>query len=132
MKWVADNYDNPSWHQQMCKQKHLFSFLKDGEIVGGVLLWVSKENVYIGRIFIDPKFFRKGYGIKLMKAIELLYPRKEYVLDTPCWNIRTKNFYIKSGYKIVEEKKKIFKAENEIQKKIVETSILFSQFLRGN
>ena len=55
-------YDNPIWHLQMLKQGHLFSFYKGETLLGGALLWVNENKVYIGRIFIDPPFFRKGYG----------------------------------------------------------------------
>ena len=36
----------------------------------------------------------------MMKEIEALYPMvKKFTLDTPVWNIRTKSFYTKLGYK---------------------------------
>lgn len=53
----------------------------------------------IERIFVAPEYFRKGYGIFMMKEIEGLFPGvKKYLLDTPDWNIRTNSFYRKLGY----------------------------------
>lgn len=97
-------YDNPLWHMKMLKEGRLFCYLEDDKIIGGALIWITPKYVYIGRIFIDPSLFNKGYGIKLMKAIEETYPRKEYQLDTPTWNIRTNKFYQKIGYKLINTK----------------------------
>ena len=101
-------YDNPLWHLKMLKEGHLFSFKENGSILGGALLWIETNYVYIGRIFIDPIHFRKGHGLKLMEIIENDFPRKEYQLDTPTWNKRTKAFYLKLGYQIVNIKDDCF------------------------
>ena len=53
----------------------------------------------IGRIFVAPEHFRKGYGSIMMQEIESMCPGvKEFTLDTPDWNIRTNAFYTKLGY----------------------------------
>lgn len=53
----------------------------------------------VGRIFIDPKHFKEGYGIELMRCIEEMNPLiTKFYLDTPIWNGRTNNFYKKIGY----------------------------------
>lgn len=92
------DYDSESWHKEMMEQNHLYTFTNDDEIiVGGAVLFGSRE-LFIGRIFIDPKYFRQGYGIKLMKEIETLFPSKIIKLDTPIWNERTNRFYKKCGY----------------------------------
>ena len=55
--------------------------------------------MYVGRIFVDPIHFRKGYGIAIMEEIEKMYPDiSTWMLDTPAWNIRTNSFYKKIGY----------------------------------
>ena len=55
--------------------------------------------MYIGRIFVDPSEFRKGYGIAIMEEIEKIYPDvSTWMLDTPMWNVRTNSFYKKLGY----------------------------------
>lgn len=56
------------------------------------------------RIFVEPKYFRKGYGIFIMQEIERIFSdAKEIFLDTLVWNIRTNAFYQKPGY--IEYKK---------------------------
>lgn len=93
-------YDSIKWHKEMQKEKHLFSYFNDGGIlVGGAILFASYDEIYIGRIFISPKFHRKGYGISLMNDVEKMFSSvKRFKLDTPTKNIRTNSFYKKLGY----------------------------------
>lgn len=57
-----------------------------------------------GRIFVDPEYFRKEYGIFMMQEIERIFSDvKQIFLDTPVWNVRTNAFYQKLGY--IENKK---------------------------
>ena len=76
------------------------------DIVGAAVIFPdeTKNSVYIGRIFIDSVYHRKGYGIRLMECIEKNYPfAAEFELDTPRWNVRTNAFYKKLGYQIIKE-----------------------------
>ena len=94
-------YDSIPWHIQMKNEGHLLQAVMDGEIVGGAILFVDKdgETLYIGRIFLDPLHYRKGYGLSLMKKAETFYPGIKIIkLDTPLWNVRTNAFYTKLGY----------------------------------
>ena len=100
------DYDSVPWHQKMMEEGHLFAAMEGGTIVGGAILFPDESSfsVYVGRIFVDPKEFRKGYGIAIMKAVEALFPKaRSFRLDTPEWNIRTNRFYQKLGYQ--EEKR---------------------------
>ena len=95
------DYDSIPWHIQMKNDGHLLQAVIDGEIVGGAILFLNKdgENLYVGRIFIDPVHHRKGYGLTLMKMVETYYSGiKKIKLDTPLWNVRTNAFYTKLGY----------------------------------
>ena len=95
-------YDSIEWHEKMAEEGHLFAAFKNDIIIGCAILFQDTGNLdkmCIGRIFIDPKLFRKGYGIELMKCIEEMNPTvKIFYLDTPIWNQRTNNFYKKIGY----------------------------------
>ena len=95
------DYDSIAWHIQMKNEGHLLQAVIDGEIVGGAILFLDKdsETLYIGRIFIDPVHYRKGYGLSLMKMVEAYCSGiKKIKLDTPLWNVRTNAFYTKLGY----------------------------------
>ena len=100
------DYDSIAWHIQMKNEGHLLQAVIDGEIVGGAILFLDKdgETLYIGRIFIDPVHYRKGYGLSLMKMVEAYYSGiKKIKLDTPLWNVRTNAFYTKLGYREVKQ-----------------------------
>lgn len=93
-------YDSLTWHLDMQRQNHLYTFKVDSAVVGGAVLFLYNTTLIVGRIFIDPIYHRKGYGQKLMLEIEHLFPNVKLIkLDTPTWNTRTNSFYKKCGYK---------------------------------
>ena len=95
-------YDCEAWHIDMMNQGHLFTALEGDDIIGGAVLFRDQSAqffLYIGRIFIDPSLFGRGYGMRLMELIENMYPEiAVFCLDTPVWNTRTNRFYRKIGY----------------------------------
>ena len=97
-------YMSASFHIKMAKTNNLYKLLVDGRIVGGAILFVNGLQLNIGRIFVDPEYFRKGYGIFMMQEIERIFSYViQIFLDTPVWNVRTNAFYQKLGY--IENKK---------------------------
>lgn len=91
-------YNSEEWHMKMIEENHLYTYLTDDNtIVGGAVLF-GEEHLYVGRIFIDPGYFRQGYGLALMDDIERLFDPQTIKLDTPLWNKRTNRFYVKCGY----------------------------------
>lgn len=101
------DYDDVNWHEEMRKQEHLYSVIVDDQVIGGALLFRDSEQsnvMYVGRIFIDPQLYRRGYGLQMMRMIETMFPDIKYWrLDTPVWNIRTNRFYQKLGYVNVKQ-----------------------------
>ena len=96
-------YMSLKYHMKMAKSGHLFKLTENGLIVGGAILFRNEDALNIGRIFIDPQHFRKGYGTCMMREIEALFPDvKVFVLDTPVWNTRTNAFYTRLGYSEVK------------------------------
>ena len=93
-------YQSVSFHVKMARMNHLFKLVdENGVILGGAILFRQVDTLNIGRIFIDPQHFRKGYGIIMMQKIEALFPDvKVFTLDTPAWNTRTNAFYTRLGY----------------------------------
>ena len=92
-------YMSVTFHAEMAKQGHLYKLTEDGRIVGGAILFLQGDALNIGRIFVAPEHFRKGYGAFMMQEIESMFPGvKEFTLDTPDWNSRTNSFYTKLGY----------------------------------
>ena len=96
-------YMSLKYHIKMAKSGHLFKLTQNGLILGGAVLFRNGDTLNIGRIFIDPQHFRKGYGTCMMREIEALFPDvKVFVLDTPVWNTRTNAFYTRLGYSEVK------------------------------
>ena len=92
-------YASVSFHTKMAKQGNLYKLTDEGLIVGGAILFLKDDVLNIGRIFVAPEHFRKGYGSFMMHEIESVFSGvKEFTLDTPDWNTRTNSFYTKLGY----------------------------------
>ena len=92
-------YMSIPYHTKMARSGHLYKLTHNGLIVGGAILFRNGDDLNVGRIFVDPEHYRKGYGIFMMKEIEAMFPDvKEFTLDTPAWNTRTNSFYTKLGY----------------------------------
>ena len=92
-------YMSLKYHMKMARSGHLYKLADNGLIVGGAILFPDGDTLNIGRVFISPEHFRKGYGIEQMQEIEAMYPEvKTFTLDTPAWNTRTNAFYTKLGY----------------------------------
>ena len=92
-------YMSVPFHMKMARTGHLYKLTENGLIIGGALLFHDGVELNVGRIFINPEHFRKGYGIRMMEAIEDMFTNvKVFTLDTPVWNIRTNAFYTKLGY----------------------------------
>ena len=97
-------YMSLSFHTKMARQGHLYKLTDEGLIVGGAVLFLKNDILNVGRIFVAPEHFRKGYGIFIMREVEKMFPEvNEFTLDTPVWNIRTNRFYTKLGYKEIKE-----------------------------
>ena len=94
------DYDSESWHAKMMECGNLYTAIDQNTIIGGAVLFpnADQKKIYIGRIFIDPVHFQKGYGITIMEQIARMHPGFLCKLDTPVWNIRTNRFYTKLGY----------------------------------
>ncbi len=98
-------FDSVEGHKQMARQGHLYQAMIGKNLVGAAIIFLDEtgNSVYIGRIFIDSVYHRRGYGIRLMDCIEKQFPcAAEFNLDTPCWNERTNAFYRKLGYRILK------------------------------
>ena len=92
-------YNSLSFHTKMARMNNLYKLVDDYKIVGGALLFLKDDELNVGRIFVAPEHFRKGYGIFMMQQIEDSFAEvKVFTLDTPIWNVRTNAFYQKLGY----------------------------------
>jgi len=98
-------YDSPQWQIMMMGKSDYYKITLNGKIIGGAIVFrKSKRIYYLGRIFIDPEYHRKGFGKEAMQLIMDKYPfAKKWTLETPPWNTRTREFYKKQGFTITSE-----------------------------
>ena len=59
-------YMSVPFHMKMARTGHLYKLTENGLIIGGAVLFRDGDELNVGRIFVDPKHFRKGYGIRMM------------------------------------------------------------------
>lgn len=98
-------YDSIEFHTQMIREAFRFyKMLIDGTIIGG--FWFIRERpqeAYLHRIFVDPRFHRRGVGSQAFDFLLRSFPDiKLWSLKVPIWNSRTPNFYRKLGFEIKE------------------------------
>jgi len=102
-------YNLDAWQVQMMGYEPIiyYKILREDIIIGGIIVWVQGEGKYnLCRIFIDPDFHNQGIGTHAMKFILQTFPdAKVWTLDTPVWNVRTRHFYEKLGFKISKTEK---------------------------
>jgi len=78
---------------------------KDNAIIGSVRAREENGRVYIGRLFVHPKFQNKGFGTNLLKTIESFYQGKTFELFTSYKSEKNLKLYIKNGYKEFKRQK---------------------------
>ncbi|MEK4008893.1 GNAT family N-acetyltransferase [Paenibacillus sp. FSL H3-0333] len=94
-------YDSVPWQAEQMQQGHYYKLLKDGGIVGGMIIFPSptEEECHLGRIFIDPLYQNQGFGHEALHFLLAKYPRAtRWTLDTPSWAVRNHHFYEKHGF----------------------------------
>lgn len=98
-------YDSESYQLQVIENIDYYKVLLGQKIIGGVIVFYEGNGKYnLARIYIDPDYHRQGYGLLAMEMILKKYPdAKEWWLDTPSVNTRTRPFYLKCGFEISRE-----------------------------
>ena len=109
-------YDSPTWQTDMMGSASYFKILATGEIAGGAIVFPGQRGrIYLGRVFLDPRFHGQGIGLTAMRLLFEQFPEaRKWVLETPTWNTRTRNFYLKIGFRLVKETQADLFFEKEI------------------
>lgn len=77
---------------------------EDAKIIGSVRARESGGVVYIGKLMVHPAHQRKGYGTRLLKAIEQRFPKRWYELFTSTKSVGNIRLYKSLGYNVFNEK----------------------------
>jgi GNAT superfamily N-acetyltransferase len=78
----------------------------NNEIIGSVRAHEENNRVYVGKLMVHPDYQNKGFGEKLLKAIEKYYENKTFELFTSGKSEKNLYLYKKNGYKEYKREKK--------------------------
>ena len=98
-------YDSVEWHRRMLDEASVFTITTgDGVVIGGAFAFppTSPNELYLGRIWLEPEHQNRGLGREAMARLEKLFPQvRRWTLGTPTWNTRNQHFYQRCGYEII-------------------------------
>ncbi|MBR5081288.1 MAG: GNAT family N-acetyltransferase [Bacteroidales bacterium] len=88
------------------EQAETYRIVCDGEVVGGLILQIDKQNAKgdLEILFIKPEAHSKGLGQAAWKAVETMHPEiRVWETMTPYFEKRNIHFYVnRLGFHIVE------------------------------
>jgi RimJ/RimL family protein N-acetyltransferase len=93
-------YDSAKWQQETASAATAyFVVMLEGSVVGGMIVFGSDGDYWLGRMFIDPEHQGRGIGSEAIAQLEREFPdATRWSLETPPWNQRNHTFYEKAGY----------------------------------
>lgn len=99
------------------RDKAFSIFLKNdsGKVFGGIQAFLDSESVYIDVLWVEEKLQKKGYGTKLLGAVEqeaIKNGCKYVTVDT--WDFQAEGFYLKNGYERIGELKNYWHGHSKI------------------
>ena len=78
---------------------------KNNQIIGSVRAHEENNRVYVGKLFVHTDYQNKGYGAKLLNAIETCFKNKAFELFTSSKSEKNLHLYKKNGYKEFKREK---------------------------
>jgi len=75
------------------------------EIIGSVRAYEENGRVYIGKLMVHPDYQNRGFGAKLLNAIETFFTDKTFELFTSSRSEKNIQLYQKNGYEEYKRKK---------------------------
>ena len=93
-------FDSADWQAEMAAAATAYLVIEvDGRVIGGLILFGSADDYWIGRMFVDASHQGRGLGSRALAELERMYPEAElWSLETPTWNLRNHRFYERAGY----------------------------------
>ncbi|AVR44573.1 GNAT family N-acetyltransferase [Christiangramia fulva] len=80
-----------------------FGFFEEKELAGVMEIDEKKDSVHIQSLVVQPKFFRKGIGKKLVDFAFSNYKTKLFTVETGAANGPATNLYLQTGFTKLEE-----------------------------
>jgi RimJ/RimL family protein N-acetyltransferase len=93
-------YDSAEWQAQTASEATAYLTIEvGGSVIGGMIVFGTDGDYWLGRMFIDPDHQGRGLGSEALARLERKYPdATRWSLETPPWNRRNHRFYEKAGY----------------------------------
>ncbi|MFX1250862.1 MAG: GNAT family N-acetyltransferase [Promethearchaeota archaeon] len=98
-------YSSTATHEYWMKSAIYYKIVYNNQyIIGGFIITIQHDVLYLNILFIDPKFQNMGVGTKVVQFIEQIDKNIAFIkLNTPKWALQNHYFYEKLGYKRVDE-----------------------------
>ena len=118
-------YDNGEFLRKygLNRSSQAFKVSNENRVIGAVIVWINDDHInYLGNMFVDVDYQDYGYGTKIWRAIEKMYPQTLiWKTDTPGFSKRNHNFYVnKCGFHVI----KIENPMNELEENYVLEKII--------
>ena len=96
-----EGYDSVAWQVKAMREMPYYKIVRDGEIVGGVVLEVPEpDHAHVERVFLHPDHHGQGIGTRTFAWLEAAHPQITlWTLRTPAFNTRNQRFYERLGYR---------------------------------
>jgi ribosomal protein S18 acetylase RimI-like enzyme len=96
-------YDSSSFQKRVMDYMDYYVILLGDTSIGGIFVgYKNKFHKILERIFVDPDYHNQGVATQAMAKLWEKYPDVQlWTLGTPEWNVRTRYFYEKLGFKQV-------------------------------
>ncbi len=96
-----------------------FIAVLDGLIAGAIFLEKQKTSILIGKLVVDPKFFRRGVANRMLQFCLDLHPNTEFRVGIGARNVAAIRLYESFGFRIesrarVEETLEVVKLKRQI------------------
>lgn len=83
-----------------CQRSHVLKACLDGRIVGSIRYVVQKGTCHIAKLMVLPGYRNRGFGTRLLQAVEQAVPGARYELFTGTRSTGNIRLYEKNGYRI--------------------------------
>ncbi len=83
-------------------QTSFYGFFQEG-LLAGVMELTLSGVVRINSFVVDPNYFKKGIGSKMMQFVLKEFEASQYIVETGKQNLPAISLYEKFGFKIIEE-----------------------------
>ena len=106
---IIDYYDLPPLKDtidslQQCQETFYAYYLQE-EVCGIISFKLDKTEVDLHRLIVHPDHFRKGIAQKLLDFVEMIEGVKSMRVTTGAKNKPAINFYLKNGFRKLQEVK---------------------------